>query len=48
MKEEFVCHFVLRWPKKISAGVNSNNVSNLDIYPTIQDIVDPKKKALFS
>ena len=38
--------FVLRWPKKISAGVNSNNVSNLDIYPTIQDIVDPQKKAL--
>ena len=38
--------FVLRWPKKISAGVNSNNVSNLDIYPTIQDIVEPKNKAL--
>ena len=38
--------FVLRWPKKISAGVNSNNVSNLDIYPAIQDIVDPQKKAL--
>jgi len=32
--------------KKNKCWVNSNNVSNLDIYPTIQDIVDPQKKAL--
>ncbi len=32
--------------KKIFSGVNNNNISNLDIYPTIQDIIDPKNKAL--
>lgn len=37
---------VIRWPGRVNAGaVNDNRVSNLDFYPTLQEIAKPKKKA---
>ena len=36
----------MRWPNKIDAGVNKiTNVSHLDIYSTLQEIVNPKVRA---
>jgi arylsulfatase A-like enzyme len=36
----------IKWPDNIKANAFSNqNVSNLDLYPTIQNIVKPKKRA---
>jgi arylsulfatase A-like enzyme len=37
--------FFMRWPNKISSGINKNNVSHLDIYSTLQEIVNPKVQA---
>ena len=37
--------FFMRWPNKISSGINKNNVSHLDIYRTLQEIVNPKVQA---
>ena len=35
--------FIMKWPNKIDAGVNKKtNVSHLDIYRTLQEIVNPK------
>ncbi len=37
---------VIKWPNHIEAGSqNTNMVSNLDIYPTLQNIAKPKLKA---
>lgn len=37
---------VIRWPGKIGEGVkNENQVSQLDLFPTLQEIVQPQKKA---
>ena len=36
----------MRWPNKIDAGINkTTNVSHLDIYSTLQEIVNPKVRA---
>ena len=36
----------MRWPNKIAAGINKKtNVSHLDIYSTLQEIVNPKVQA---
>ena len=38
--------FFIKWPNKIISGINNKaNVSHLDIYPTIQQIINPKIKA---
>jgi len=38
--------FFMRWPNKIAAGINKKtNVSHLDIYSTLQEIVNPKVQA---
>ena len=38
--------FIVKWPKHITAGSkNTNMVSQLDIYPTLQNIVKPEKQA---
>ena len=38
---------VIRWPEKVAGGViNDNRVSNLDFYPTLQEIVQPIKKSM--
>ncbi len=38
---------VLRWPEKVASGIkNKNPVSNLDIYPTLQEIAGPNQKAV--
>jgi arylsulfatase A-like enzyme len=35
--------FFMRWPNKIDAGINKvTNISHLDIYSTLQEIVNPK------
>ncbi|MEM1135377.1 MAG: sulfatase [Bacteroidota bacterium] len=37
---------VIRWPDKVLKGsINHNRVSNLDFYPTLQELANPKEKA---
>lgn len=37
---------IIKWPNRITANaVTTQQVSNLDFYPTIQNIVQPKKRA---
>lgn len=39
---------IMKWPNNITPNTTTNqNVSNLDFYPTLQNIVEPKKRAKY-